>query len=89
MPEITVNRNWKKKIDKLCENVNEIRVFCLGNGFSGETAAIPSFDHMKRFVTNQLTQSRSAKLKYDKETGLCGINVHSNLWYTWVNKIDW
>lgn len=86
---LTVNRNWTKKIDKLCNNVSEVKVYSLENNFSGETATIPNFEYMKSFVWDQLNRFSFAKLRYDKETGKCDITIHSNLWITWQNKIDW
>ena len=92
---ITVRKNWKKKIQAICAGVREMRIYSLDNGFVGELANIPEDDqtapeqYLENLVNSKLGSHKSAKLTYIKETGAVCLHIHSNLWYTFENKIKW
>jgi hypothetical protein len=92
---ITVRKNWKKKIQAICAGVKEIKIYSLDNGFIGETANIPETDetapeqYLENLVNSELGSHKSVSLTYIKETGAVCLRIHSNLWYTFENKIKW
>lgn len=83
---VTVRRNWKKKIEALCEGVTFFNSYSLSTNFVGNT--IETSD-MLAFVTKELNDMRHTRFTYNKETGACCLHVHSNLWFDWHKKIDW
>lgn len=83
---ITVRKNWNKKIVALCDGVKSITRCSLDNGFKGEEMTLQT-TNITEFVKS-LVKDR-ARLTYNKKTGHCNLHVHSNLWYDWVNKIEW
>lgn len=95
MPNITVRKNWKKKIQAICTGVKEINIFSLENGFVPEVASIPEDDqtlpeqYLENLVNSELGGHKSVNLIYDKETGAAILHIHPNLWYSWTNKIEW
>jgi hypothetical protein len=92
MSTITVRRNWKKKIDYICGHVKDVKVFSLSNNFSGGTHQGIDYSNptaVRDFVVKELNDGPRTKLTYNKENGHCTLHVHSNLWFSWVNKIDW
>jgi hypothetical protein len=83
---VTVRKNWKKKIEALCEGMTEMDVFSLETQFrSGVVYRVE--EGILETVTNMI--NGRAKLTYNKVTGGCSVRVHSNLWYSWTNKIEW
>ena len=82
---VTVRKNWKKKIEALCEGVDTFTSFSLQSDFVG--VDIKTYD-MLSFVNKEL-ESSYTKLTYNKVSGVCCIHVHSNLWFNWTKKIDW
>lgn len=86
---VTVRKNWKKKIKAICDGVSVIKKYSLDNNFSGEEIVVGSGSNIpfEEFVISCM-ESRS-NLVYDKETGICTLRFHSNLWYEWSNKIQW
>lgn len=89
MSIITVRKNWRKKIEALCEGVESITSYRLDNNFEGVN--IPTTDKepgwLVRFVNTEL--GMRATLSYNKENGYITLHIHSNHWYEWTNKIDW
>ena len=83
---VTVRRNWKKKIQALCEGVTSYRAYSLNNNFVGCT--VPT-DDMLKFVQHELDTMFRTRFSYNKETGECCLHVHSNLWFSWNKKINW
>jgi len=84
---ITVRRNWKKKIEAL-SNVTKFTSYSLSSNFVGVDIDT-SHDAMTEFVNKELRGIRNARLSYNKENGACCLHVHSNLWFSWMCKIDW
>ena len=85
-PNVTVKRNWKKKMEAICNYTGAVKSYSLRNNFSG-VEFTP--EDMKAFVERENDNYRGSRLTYNKETGACCIHVHSNQWYSWNNKIDW
>lgn len=83
---VTVKRNWKKKILALCAGNPVVTSYSLPNNFIGHEFTP---EDMLAFVEKENDNYRGSNLTYNKETGVCTLHVHSNLWYTWTNKIDW
>ena len=86
---ITVRKNWKKKIEQLCEGVYSITSYSLDSNFTG--VDIPTADKepdwLIKFVNREI--GMRSRLSYDKDNGNITLHVHSNQWYEWNNKIDW
>ena len=95
MRNITVRKNWKKKIQAICAGVKEINIFSLENGFVPEVASIPEDDqtlpeqYLENLVNSELGSHKIVNLVYNKVTGVATLRIHSNLWYTFENKIKW
>ena len=83
---ITVRRNWKKKIKALTDDVKSFTSYSLSSNFEG--IEVPT-DDMYSFVQKELSQMFRTRFSYNKETGACCLHVHSNLWFQWTKKIDW
>ena len=83
---VTVRRNWKKKIEALCEGVTSFKSYALSSNFEG--TKIDTSD-MLAFVQKELADMHRTRFSYNKETGACCLHVHSNLWMSWNKKIDW
>lgn len=87
MSDITVRRNWKKKITAL-SNVTKYSVYSLSGDFK-ECILDTTPTEMEAFIIKELTTFRHSRLSYNKETGACCLHIHSNLWFQWNCKIDW
>ena len=83
---VTVKRNWKKKITAICEGVRHFEVYSLSNDFTGKLVLT---EDMEEFIKHEMSQMHRSTLTYCKSTGVASLHIHSNLWYTWVNKIEW
>jgi hypothetical protein len=69
-----VRRNAHKKIAAILDQVTEVKVYSLDNGFTGEV-----IEFNKEYLLDVLTRMHSSLM--DNENGTYTIDVHSNLWY--------
>ena len=82
---VTVRKNWKKKLENLCQGVDSFTSYRLDNGFVGEK--IETGENFGDVIS--LNVRRNSKLTYDKASGVCVLHHHSNHWIEWTNKINW
>jgi hypothetical protein len=85
---ITVRRNWKKKIEKL-SNVTKFKSYSLHSNFVGVEIDMGTPEAMYEWVKKELAQMHRTRLSYNKDNGACCLHVHSNQWFSWTCKIDW
>lgn len=70
----TIGKNRKKYIKQIFEKVLCCSAYTLENGFTGEEVS-------KEWVEGELWKFRFSKLRFDEETGVYTVDIHSNCWY--------
>jgi hypothetical protein len=75
-----VRRNAHKKIAAILDQITEVKVYSLDNGFTGEVIELN-----KEYLLDVLTRMHSSLM--DNENGTYTIDVHSNLWYNLDTKV--
>lgn len=79
----TVRRNATRKIKAICDKVDYVKVYSLGNCFSGE---VREFDDLYEFVMKELGAWKGTKLYDNENGGSYTLHIHSNLWYELYTK---
>ncbi len=85
---VTVKKNWKKKIEAICNiTTGPVKSYSLSSNFSGVTLDTITPESLLELVNKEI--GFRSRLTYNKDNGAVCLHVHSNQWYSWVNKINW